>query len=190
MIGKTNSQLSGGGTISDDVILVNPYAVYLADMFSSAYGQLANKSLTLDMNGNTSLISIKGMFYTTNIKSITIKGSTAHIQNFNDAFRNNYWNFTTIDGDGLDFSSATNVNGIFQQSVRLANIKIVENSLAISISFVSTDNLTPESVSSIISALKDMTGQSSPTLTLSTTVKATLTQEQIAIITAKNWTLA
>lgn len=50
--------------------------------------------------------------------------------------------------------------------------------------------LTNESVQKIIDCLKDLTGGTAQTLTLHADVKAKLTEEQIAAITAKNWTLA
>ena len=50
--------------------------------------------------------------------------------------------------------------------------------------------LTVESVQSLINALADLTGQTTQTLTFHADVKAKLTDEQIATITSKNWTLA
>ena len=59
-----------------------------------------------------------------------------------------------------------------------------------SISFQDSSLLTNESVQNIIDCLKDLTGTTTQTLTLHADVKAKLTEEQIASITAKNWTLA
>lgn len=50
--------------------------------------------------------------------------------------------------------------------------------------------LTTESVSSIISALIDLTGVTGQTIQFHANVKAKLTETQIASITSKNWTLA
>lgn len=47
-----------------------------------------------------------------------------------------------------------------------------------------------ESVQNIIDCLADLTGETSKTLSLHADVKAKLTEEQIATITSKNWTLA
>ena len=51
--------------------------------------------------------------------------------------------------------------------------------------------LTPESVQSIIDALKDISGEGrTPTLTLQADVKVNLSESDIATITQKGWTLA
>ena len=54
----------------------------------------------------------------------------------------------------------------------------------------SSSGLTDESVQNIIDCLADLTGQTTQTLTFHADVKAKLTDEQIASITSKNWTLA
>lgn len=189
-IGDMIDTIQQGGSVPAETILVNPYAVSISGMLASAYQQTANKEFTLDMNGNTALTNISSLFYTTNIKSVTIKGSTANVKNFREAFRNNYYNFATIDGDGLDFSSATDVTNIFMQDASLVNVKIVANTLSISIGWANSASLSLDSLASIIAGLKDMTGQTAPTLTLHATAKAKLTTAQTAEITAKNWTLA
>ncbi len=61
--------------------------------------------------------------------------------------------------------------------------------IATPISFSSSPKLTTASVLSIISALKDLTGQTAQTLTLHATVKTALTDGQKAAIAAKNWVL-
>lgn len=63
-----------------------------------------------------------------------------------------------------------------------------EGEIGKSISFQHSP-LTMDSVNSIITALKDLTGETAQTLTLHNTVGSKLTDEQKAIITAKNWTL-
>lgn len=50
--------------------------------------------------------------------------------------------------------------------------------------------LTSECVDNMISCLADMTGQNAPTIQFHADVKAKLSNEQIATITGKNWTLA
>lgn len=58
------------------------------------------------------------------------------------------------------------------------------------LSFKSSSKLSSSSVQSIIDCLADLTGGTVQTLTLHATVKANLTQDQLATITGKNWTLA
>ena len=70
----------------------------------------------------------------------------------------------------------------------LENISF-EGVIANSISFSYSSNLTMASVDSIISCLKDLTGQTAQTITFNATVGGKLTDAQKAAITAKNWTL-
>lgn len=83
--------------------------------------------------------------------------------------------------------SETNTFGtnFFQNCVKLKNITIegvIGNDLN-----MSACPLTTESVQSVIEHLKDLTGQTAKTLTLSSTVSANLTTAQTAMLTAKNW---
>ncbi len=111
-----------------------------------------------------------------------------------------------------DFSSATNINAVFQacgaQTIeevvshaglawagafnRATNLESIAFSgvIGTSISFINSALLTTASVNSIINALKDLTGATAQTLTLHADVKNKLTQEQKNAIKAKNWTLA
>ena len=70
----------------------------------------------------------------------------------------------------------------------LENISF-EGVIANSISFAYSSNLTMASVDSIISCLKDLTGQTAQTITFNATVGGKLTEAQKAAITVKNWTL-
>ena len=63
------------------------------------------------------------------------------------------------------------------------------NGLKINISFNQTI-LDRASLRAIINGLADLTGSSAQTLTLGSTLKAKLTEEDIAVATAKNWTIA
>ena len=77
----------------------------------------------------------------------------------------------------------------FQDCTNLKNIKLT-GSIGKSISFGHSQYLTDESIQNIIDVLMDKTGQTATVLTLHNNVKAKLTEEQIATITSKNWTLA
>ena len=111
-----------------------------------------------------------------------------------------------------DLSSATNIQGIFSLCSNLvsiaqivaheslvwheaflysANLEEVRFSGVIgnSIGFTDCSKLSVDSVQSVIDHLKDLTGQSTQTLTLHATVGIKLTEAQKATITAKNWTL-
>ena len=82
------------------------------------------------------------------------------------------------------------LHGAFTQCRELKNIVIEGEIGGSNLLFTHSSKLTNESIQSIIDALEDKTGATARTLTFHATVKAKLTEEQIATITAKNWTLA
>lgn len=89
----------------------------------------------------------------------------------------------------LDFSSMSNSITCFSKCYALEDLDI-EGEIKVSIVLKDSSKLTNESIMSIINALADLTGLDAQTITFHTDVKAKLTDEQIATITGKNWTLA
>ena len=67
-------------------------------------------------------------------------------------------------------------------------IEFVAETIKVSISFINVNLLSAESIQSVIDGLATVT--TAQTLTLNATVKAKLTEEQLATITNKNWNLA
>lgn len=94
------------------------------------------------------------------------------------------------DVNTLDLSNATYIVGMFSACNKLTNISFVESSIKISISFKESSLLSAESIQSIIDGLADLTGQTAQTITFHSTVKDKLTEEQIASVTSKNWSIA
>lgn len=88
----------------------------------------------------------------------------------------------------IDMSSATSCNLMFNNCHNLENINF-KGVIPISISFGGCGKLTDESVTSIINALKDLTGQTAQSLTLNANIANKLTDEQKTTITLKNWNL-
>ena len=80
--------------------------------------------------------------------------------------------------------------GSFGFSTSLVDVGFVPNTIKYSISFGSCLNLSADSIQSIIDGLADLTGGTAQTLTFHATVKGKLTDQQIATITGKNWSLA
>lgn len=64
------------------------------------------------------------------------------------------------------------------------------NGLKVSLAIAGTNNLDHASLRAVINGLADLTGQTAQTLTLGATLIAKLTEEDIAIATNKNWTIA
>lgn len=93
----------------------------------------------------------------------------------------------TIIGE-LDFSACTRFISPFVECDGLEDVRFVVGCLKASISFNTSPLLSDESIQSIIDGLADVT--ETQTLTLHADVKAKLTEEQLATITQKNWTVA
>lgn len=93
--------------------------------------------------------------------------------------------FGTADGSEIPVS----LSNTFRQCKALQNITI-KGIIGVNVSFQHSPLLTTDSVQSIIDHLKDLTEETTQTLTFHATVGAALTDAQKAAITAKNWTLA
>ena len=122
------------------------------------------------------------------LKKVTFNFPTNSIQNFNNVF-GCLTAVEEIDGIPLDFSSATKMANPFNYNNALKEVRFVEKTIPISISFTSCANLSADTIQRIIDGLADLTGGTAQTLTLPATVGGKLTDEQKAPITAKNWEL-
>lgn len=89
----------------------------------------------------------------------------------------------------LVLDGVTDCTGIFNGCSALENLNI-EGSIDVNISIAAAELLSAESVQKVLDCLKDLTGQTTQTLTLHNTVGSALTDAQKAAVTAKNWTLA
>lgn len=87
----------------------------------------------------------------------------------------------------LTVSETTPFDNAFHSCNILKNITF-EGTIGQALSFAFSP-LTNGSIQSVIDCLKDLTGETAKTLTVSTTTAAGLTAAQIATVTAKNWTL-
>ena len=73
--------------------------------------------------------------------------------------------------------------------VSLANLSLKPLGIRVSFTLSSSRSLTASSIQNVIDALADLTGSTSQKVTFASTVKSKLTDEQLAQISAKNWTL-
>lgn len=99
-------------------------------------------------------------------------------------------NLKSVEGTPMDFSSATQIGGIFNYAYALEHLRIAPNTVKVRISFDTNSRLDDATIQSIIDGLADLTGGTAQTLALHANVKARLTEEQLAAITGKNWTIA
>lgn len=219
-MGRTNSQLSGGGS--------GTYETNWNDLTALTLGELSANPYEITIP--PAITSLNQMFagWTTNLTKlkndiIVHKSTGSAITNLNQAFgqSNNYAREITIDFDTsavtdwtycfklggaatyakitingtLDFTSATNLSSypIFNGFIyREGNYSTF--TVAEGSIYVSLQlsgcNPDDDTLQSIIDGLADLTGGTAQTLTLNSNVSARLTAEQIATITAKNWNLA
>lgn len=91
--------------------------------------------------------------------------------------------------NGLNFNSITNANYAFGECLNLTKVQI-NGTIKTNLSFASSSKLSHSSLINIINALEDLTGKTTQVLTLGSANLAKLTEEEKAIATNKNWTLA
>lgn len=215
-MGRTNSQLSGGGVPVgnkwEDVktmtlnnpssapteyeITIPPYMTDLSSLFTPS--NLRGCNIIIHKTGGNDITSLNQTFrYPTGDRTITLDFDTSNVTNWDRTFSRAGLGSAaislTINGL-LDFTSAgTSVNSMFSDylynSAKVSSFRLAEGSLSQSMNFYGV-NPDDDTLASIVAGLKDMTGQTAPTLTLNSNVSARLTAEQIATITAKNWNLA
>lgn len=87
----------------------------------------------------------------------------------------------------FDLSQSSSNEGCFGSCTALREVRFVPGSILKSISFKQSNQLSAESVASILEGLGSV--ETAQTLTLHDTVRAQLTPAQIAAIEAKNWQL-
>lgn len=96
-----------------------------------------------------------------------------------------------IRGTPIDFSSVESGigKGVFNVP-KCVFLRFAKQTLKVSIDMSYCYSLDDESIQSILDGLADLADDTAQTLTLHADVKARLTDEQIAAVTAKNWTIA
>lgn len=78
----------------------------------------------------------------------------------------------------------------FLVTPQLEEIRFKKDTINVNIQLDQSPLLSDTTIQSVIDGLSDLTGQTTQTITFHADVKAKLTEEQIATITSKNWTLA
>ena len=96
-----------------------------------------------------------------------------------------------IRGTPIDFSSVKSTigKGVFNVP-KCVFLRFAKQTLKVSIDMSYCYSLDDESIQSILDGLADLADDTAQTLTLHADIKARLTDEQTAAVTAKNWTIA
>ena len=129
-------------------------------------------------------IGSQAFFQCTSITSVTIPNSVTSI---GDGAFNSCTSLT----NATIPNSITSIKGnMFPNCTSLTYVTIKQGFNANNLNLSASTLYSVETIVSWLEALADRTGLSTYTLTIGTTNLAKLTEEQIAIATAKNWTLA
>ena len=90
----------------------------------------------------------------------------------------------------FDLSDTKSTHLFLSSATNLVDVSFVPGTIFVDFSFSGCSMLSDASIQSIVDGYADMTGQTSPTLTVHPTVGAKMTDAQKATLTAKNVTLA
>lgn len=151
-------------------------------IFSSCAKLSGKITINAPKNENISL----GFDSTSSLSEIDF-GYTGCVKNWSGAFQRS--GVETI--SCLDFSSATNISNVFNKAYNLKNITFVSIPIFDNNFSIKDSPLSEESLASLVNALSDNSGlDTTYTVTLGATNIAKLTEEQLAIVAAKNINLA
>lgn len=175
-------------------------SIYLKHIkrIGSVFTQNVEKNTTVEhitLKTEQKLEFANAIFYTVSayideyLKHITLYIDTSEVLNMSNIF-SGLKALEVVDGEPLDFSSATNIGSILNGCLSLKEFRVKKESIKVSFPCSNAQSLSDESIQSIIDGLADLTGQEAQTITFHSTVKDKLTEEQITQIISKNWTLA
>lgn len=176
-----------------DVLEVN-LSKYVTDLGYAFAGSWANRPkfktiIVNKVNNAEHPITAANNFLSLNdvVEELYMNFDTSHITNFG-YFCNYYTNSLKAIYGVFDLSSVTANLGYVFSGGKLETITFKQGTIHFSISFFQSDKLSDESIQSIIDGLAQV--ETAQTITFTATVKAKLTEEQIAAINEKGWTLA
>ena len=175
--------------ITDDIYLDLSNATSLYGMFN----RLALSCSKVTVKLSNKCTSLQGAFWGAIgdlLQTIEIVGDTSSVTSFYRAFSDRF-KLERILGE-LDFSSVTNTVDWLMNANHVKEIYFKPNTIKISISFSVLPDLTDESIEAIVNGYADMTGQTSPVLTVHPNVKAKIeaNSEWLNTLINKNVTLA
>lgn len=125
-------------------------------------------------------------YYNTTTRELYLNIDTSKVTNFSNILQLNYTNINHIYGEIDCSSSGQSINGF--NGNNLVTITFKAETIKSSIAFSVASKLSDESIQSIIDGIAQVT--TAQTITFHAAVKAKLTEEQIATINEKGWTLA
>lgn len=172
--------------VTDDIYLDLPTATSLNGAFN--FLNVSCNKITVKITNVFEVFNSAFRDNIDNLKEVEILGDTSNCSDFSRMFYN-CKALETFKGD-LDFSGCTTFMNSFVNCNKLTTFKPKAGTIKTTIQLNYSPLLSDESIQAIIDGLADLTETTAQTITLTDTVKAKLTEEQIASITSKNWTLA
>lgn len=158
-----------------------PIASNVEYMFSLCFNLKTIKSINIPNATN-----MTSMFHQCYILESIPPMDTSKVTSLYDMFYSCY-NLETV--PIMDTSKVTNFSGAFRSCNKLESISFTEGSIKTHISFSESNQLSDDSISSIIAGLADMTGSSAKKIIFASDVANKLTVEQTNTITSKNWNI-
>jgi surface protein len=160
---------------------------------------------TLDVSGlDTSNVKDMSSVFDgcSSLQTLDVSGfDTSNVKYMSSMF-NDCSSLQTLDVSGFDTSNVTSIGTMFNDCDKLTTLiggrtidDVLSNNISalnglkknISFSYTQLDRA---SLRAVINGLADLTGSTSGTFDLDTTLMTKLTEEDIAIATAKNWTIS
>lgn len=165
----------------EELIITAPLVTDISMMF-----YCNEKMNRIVLNLSEQCTNMKSTFHACNGVEIVLNFSTKNVTNFNNCFAN-AGKIKRIEG-ALDFTSATNVDGLLWNCYVLTDVEFKPNTLTLSLDIARSASLTAESIQSIIDGLA--TVETAQNLTLHSAVLSKLTDEQWSIAEEKNWIIS
>lgn len=171
----------------------------VTSMMNLFNGCASLKSLNISNWDVSNVTNMTRLMTYVGLETLDIKHwNVSNVKSFHESFRGarikvldlRTWNVSNVTDTTFMFYLCDQLYSLVGEdvSVNMNNI-VCLNGLKISLS-LNTTILDRASLRAVINGLADLTGQTTQTLTLGTTLIAKLTEEDIAVATNKNWTIA
>ena len=109
---------------------------------------------------------------------------TSKVTSWNSAF---YWNRGIKEIPAFDMSAATDLYHVFYEASNITAIHCAGMKVSLDLSYCT--KMSRDALLEVFNNLADLTGKTSATLTIGSTLGAKITDEDRAIVTNKNWIL-
>lgn len=183
---KNNFAFSSNANTPNDVEVSLPY---VQTSISQITADLPSTVTKVKIKGNNNITNMyRAFFRKNNITEITLDFDTSTVTFWDNCFSGYGYDSTlTKIANALDFTNL-NTGNLFASCYSLVYLRIVQNTLSVSLALNQT-NLDADSYTSVFNSLMDISSGTAQTLTLQNSHYGRYTDTQIAEATAKGWTV-